>query len=118
MTPTHAVKKGTRYRYYISRRFITGPATDSSHGQRVPASNLEALVIGRLRALFADPVEVLNAISNEKRDAPMQKRLRDAAAALSARRDRLPRKPLHDLTRSVLVRAQVHTDRIDLDVSS
>ena len=28
MTPTHAVKKGTRYRYYISRRLITGPAAD------------------------------------------------------------------------------------------
>ena len=51
MTPTHAVKKGTRYRYYISRRLITGPASDNSRGQRVPASNLEALVIGRLRAL-------------------------------------------------------------------
>ena len=49
MTPTHAVKKGTRYRYYISRRLITSPAADNLHGQRVPASNLEALVIGRLR---------------------------------------------------------------------
>ena len=85
MTPTHAVKKRTRYRYYISRRLITGPASDNSRGQRVPASNLEALVIGRLRALLADPVEFLNAISNGERDAPMQKRLRDAAAALSAR---------------------------------
>jgi len=118
MTPTHAVKKGTRYRYYISRRLITDPAADSSHGQRVPASSLEALVIGRLRALFADPIEILNAMSNGGRDAPMQKRLRDAAAALSARWDRLPRETLHDLTRSVLVRAQVHADRIDLDVGS
>ena len=85
MTPTHAVKKGTRYRYYISRRLITGPASDNSRGQRVPASNLEALVIDRLRAPLADPVDFLNAISNGERDAPMQKRLRDAAAALSAR---------------------------------
>ena len=67
MTPTHAVKKGTRYRYYISRRLITGPASDNSRGQRVPASNLEALVIGRLRALLADPGEFLNAISNGER---------------------------------------------------
>ena len=118
MTPTHAVKKGTRYRYYISRRLITGPATDSSRGQRVPASNLEALVIGRLRALFADPVEFLNAISDGERDAPMQKRLRDAAAALSARWEHLPTETQHDFARSILVRAQVHADRIDLDVGS
>ena len=118
MTPTHAVKKGTRYRYYISRRLITGPASDSSRGQRVPASNLEALVIGRLRALLADPVEFLSAISNGERDAPMQKRLRDAAAALSARWENLPTETQHDFARSILVRAQVHADRIDLEIGS
>ena len=56
MTPAHAVKKGTRYRYYyIPAASSLAPALDSSRGQRVPASNLEALVIGRLRALLADP---------------------------------------------------------------
>ena len=116
MTPTHAVKKGTRYRYYVSRRLITGPATDRSRGQRIPASNLDALVVGRLRALFADPVEVLNAVADGGYDAPMQKRLRDAAAALSARWEQHPTETLHDLTRSILVRAQVRADRIDLEV--
>jgi hypothetical protein len=48
----------------------------------------------------------------------MQEKSRDAAAALSARWDRLPTETLHDLTRSVLVGAQVHADRIDLDVGS
>src|SRR5271157_3746783 len=118
MTPTHSVKKGTRYRYYVSRRLITGPATDRSRGQRIPASNLDALVVGRLRALFADPVEVLNAVADGGYDAPMQKRLRDAAAALSARWEHLPTETLYDLTRSILVRAQVHGDRIDLDIGS
>jgi site-specific DNA recombinase len=118
MMPTHAVKTGTRYRYYISRRLITGSVKDSSRGQRVPASNLEALVIGRLRSFFADPVEILNAIADGKHDAPMQKRLRDAAAALSARWEHLPNQTLHDIARSILVRAQVHADRIDLDIGS
>ena len=118
MTPTHAVKKGTRYRYYITRRLITGPAADCSQGQRVPASNLEALVISRLCALLADPVEFLKAIANGERDAPTQKRLGDAAAALSARWERLPSATQHDLVRSVLVRAQVHADRVDLEVGS
>ncbi len=116
MTPTHSVKKGTRYRYYISRRLVAGPKSDSSRGQRVPASNLEALVIGRLRALLADPVEFLNAISNGERDAPMQKRLRDAAAALSARWEHLPTETQQDFARSILLRVQVHADRIDLDI--
>jgi site-specific DNA recombinase len=33
MSPTHAVKKGTRYRYYISRRLIIGAGADRSQGQ-------------------------------------------------------------------------------------
>ena len=118
MTPTQAVKKGTRYRYYVSRRLITGRVAESLRGQRLPAANLETLIIDRLRALLADPVEVLNAISKNNRDAPTQKRLRNGAAALSAHWEHLPTEALHGLTRAILIRAQVHADRIDLDVAS
>ena len=42
ITPTHAVKKGVRYRYYVSRRLITGKRGDGEigrdSGQRLPAS--------------------------------------------------------------------------------
>ena len=48
----------------------------------------------------------------------MQKRFRDAAAALSARWEHLPTKAQHDFARSILVRAQVHVNCIDLDVGS
>ena len=111
MTPTHAVKKGTRYRYYVSRRLITGgdgsAVSNQPHGQRIPAPNLEALVADRLRSLFADPIEILNAISDGEYDAPMQKRLRDAAAALCARWESIPRERLYELMRSVLARTRV-----------
>ena len=53
LTPTHAVKKGTRYRYYVSRSLIIGAAKDRSKGRRIPAANLESLVITRLRAFLA-----------------------------------------------------------------
>src|SRR5208337_2471092 len=33
MTPTHAVKKGVRYRYYVSRRLVTGTRGDEGNGQ-------------------------------------------------------------------------------------
>jgi hypothetical protein len=38
LTPTHAVKKGTPYRYYVSRSLIVGTAKDHSTGRRIPAS--------------------------------------------------------------------------------
>ena len=36
LTPSHAVKKGTRYRYYVSRSLITGTAKDNSTGTAHP----------------------------------------------------------------------------------
>ncbi len=122
MTPTHAVKKGTRYRYYVSRRLIAGIDADNSDGridgQRLPAANLEALVMDRLRFLVADPVDILNSIAPDKHDAPAQRRVADAAAALSARWDGMSSEALRRSMRSLIVRAQVHADRIDLDVSA
>jgi hypothetical protein len=37
MTPSHAVKKGTRYRYYVSRPLITKDRTERSAGLRNPS---------------------------------------------------------------------------------
>jgi site-specific DNA recombinase len=48
LTPTHAIKKGTRYRYYVSRSLITGATKSGSKGRRIPAANLETLVISKL----------------------------------------------------------------------
>ena len=62
MTPSHAVKKGVRYRYYVSKSLLTGCGRAEGKGQRIPAANIETLVADRLRAWFADPVAVLNAV--------------------------------------------------------
>ena len=56
MTPTHAVKKGARYRYYVSRRLVTGKRGEERKGQtsarRIPAASVEGLVVQRLRSFF------------------------------------------------------------------
>ena len=65
LTPTHAVKKATRYRYYVSTSLVTGAERTHSSGRRIPAGNLEAVVIDRLRAFLADPRAILDAANNE-----------------------------------------------------
>ena len=56
MSPTHANKKGTRYRYYISRSLLDASTKARSAGQRIPAAALESLVIHRIRNWLADPL--------------------------------------------------------------
>jgi hypothetical protein len=75
LTPTHAVKKGTRYRYYVSKSLITEAAKDHSQGRRIPAGNLENLVIGRLRTFLADEGAMLSAIGDAEENGAEQKRL-------------------------------------------
>ena len=53
MSPTHAVKKGKRYRYYVSAPLITGSRSEHLDGRRIPAGDIEGLVLDRLRAFFA-----------------------------------------------------------------
>jgi hypothetical protein len=77
LTPTHCVKKGTRYRYYVSTSLINGTANARSNGRRMPAADLESLVIQRLRTLLADQGAVLDAIHNEYPDGSGQRRLID-----------------------------------------
>src|SRR5262249_37988923 len=62
MSPTHANKKGTRYRYYISRSLLDGSTGAKAGGQRIPAAALESLVVRRIRDWLADPASILQAI--------------------------------------------------------
>jgi site-specific DNA recombinase len=65
LTPTHAVKKGTRYRYYVSASRLTGTPRSRSDGRRIPAGNLESLVVDRLRTFLADQGALLDAVRDE-----------------------------------------------------
>ena len=48
LVPTHANKRGRRYRYYVSQGLINGPTEEVRHGRRVPAADLESLIEARL----------------------------------------------------------------------
>ena len=65
LTPTYSVKKGTRYRYYMSTSLVTGAGRSRSRRRRIPAGNLETVVLNRLRTFLANRAEILDAIDNE-----------------------------------------------------
>ena len=59
-TPTHAVKKGKRYRYYTSQSAIQHK--DPAGIARIPACELESVVEGRIQALLASPQELIHVL--------------------------------------------------------
>jgi site-specific DNA recombinase len=114
MTPSHAVKKGVRYRYYVSRSLLTGDERATKRGQRIPAAHIEALVTGRIHTWLADPVAMLNAVQCWGPDAVAQKRLLDEAARLTASWQDLDAEQLRAILDAVVTRVQVHSDRVDV----
>ncbi len=65
MSPSHAVKKGVRYRYYVSTAAAQGRKADAGSVARVSASEIEAIV---LDALQGQLIETLPEEATARRD--------------------------------------------------
>ncbi len=104
MSPSHAVKHAKRYRYYITPKLDAGgPAA-----WRVPAHDLEQLVIARLcRHLVEVPIDNSQSVSDGEDDevcaAQSAQQLADASGAQQA-----------ELIAALVERIDVHRDRLDL----
>ena len=115
LTPTHAVKNGTRYRYYVSRNLMTGRAAeqkDEGRGQRIPAASLVGIVKRRLRDFLADPAALFDAVQELGLSATEQKEVIAQAAESSL--TNLAAEELRAFLLAAVSRVQVHADRIEI----
>ena len=112
MTPSHAIKKGTRYRYYVSRPLITNKQTESSAGLRIPAVEIEQLVTSRLRQWLLDPGGIYQA--TRLADPSAQRRLVTRAAEIGRSWPELPMIRQRAVLNALIDRIEVGADRIDI----
>lgn len=112
LSPSHAVKKGKRYRYYVSASLITGRRSEHRAGQRLPAGDIETLVLDRIRSLFASELEAGDALAPLCLEAASQQSALARLAQLAARWPMLAPLELREIVRSVVQRVEVGGDRI------
>lgn len=74
-TPSHAVKSGKRYRYYVSQAAIHHRATAKVGPTRIPAQELEGVICRKLQALLSSAEQLLQAVGVESEDAAISKAL-------------------------------------------
>jgi site-specific DNA recombinase len=74
-TPSHAVKGGKRYRYYISQAVIHHRPTSKIGPTRIPAQEIEGVIWRRLQSLLSSPEQLLRAIGMPSEDAATSKAL-------------------------------------------
>lgn len=117
MSPTHANKKGIRYRYYISRSLLDESTKATNAGQRIPAIALESVVVRRIRDWLSEPAAILQVVQHSACDAVIQKRLIERAGHLATGDHALGMEDFRTFLRSSILRVQVHADRIDLTLA-
>jgi hypothetical protein len=115
MSPTHANKKRTRYRYYVSQSLIKrGRPQASKAACRVPASDLETLVEERLCTVLRDEVTMLEVAGSTT--VAMRKSTIENAADLARRWPALPASDKRAILHAVVTRIDVRAETVDVTI--
>ena len=108
-TPSHAVKRGRRYRYYACTKPVTEAAEEGMHGCRFAAREIEDCVIRILIDALMNPARLLEALAITDIVGDQIRKLLGRAARLAARLRDAPSE------RAKLIRALV--ERIIVDAN-
>ena len=115
-TPSHSGKNARRYRYYVlqtegQRQRVKSPLA------RIPAPDLEALVVQRLRGWLSDKLALLDALSNPGDDAALAQSLLDAASARCNTWPELTAEQVREVIHAVVVRVTIGAHHITIAAS-
>lgn len=82
-TPMRANKKGKQYRYYVSQKIVKGRDHKSSAPARLPAQEIETLVLDAMTAEMEDVAKLATLLDmNEESDCIMLERVSQGAASI------------------------------------
>jgi DNA invertase Pin-like site-specific DNA recombinase len=84
LTPSHAVKKGRRYRYYVSAALITNAGTDRAQGWRLAAREIEEAVIRILSDELTNPAKMVKRFDASGMPGDQLRRLLSRAVRMAA----------------------------------
>ena len=85
LTPSHAVKGDRRYRYYVSRSLMKGPAARVDGGWRLPAAEIERSIAAAAQSILDDQQTVISAVEEAGLESSRIAPLLKSAAAWSER---------------------------------
>ena len=111
-TPSHANKKGRRYRYYVSQAVIHGRGNGSRGPVRLPAEEIEALVQSQLKELLESPQRLLDLLSEFSSSPDDIQRLLEAIQRSGAPSDKA-----QSLLKSAVARIVVYDEQIEVQIN-
>jgi DNA invertase Pin-like site-specific DNA recombinase len=113
-TPSHAVKNGRRYRYYVSQRVIRGEVTDSGAVSRIPARDLENAALSQIRSFLGSANQLLSSLTPEGSDVATTRSLLSAAHKLAKEIDGNHAATANESLTGIGCRVVVHRDSVQV----
>lgn len=113
-TPSFTMRRGRRYRYYVSQAVVQNPGGEHDGITRLPAHEIESRVVERLVRFLRSDSDVFDQLHLDGR-APAQLRKQAAGAKkLAGKLSALPSDDLRDLLSCFLRRVDIGEDQIQL----
>ncbi len=116
MTPTHANKRGKRYRYYISAPLLDR-GSPGENPIRIPATEVEGLVLDRVRHLLTTQSELVRQLSTLNLTATQLEGVLKSAVSMTESWTSLPTDQIRAFVRDVVCRVAVRSREIEISIS-
>lgn len=116
-TPSHAAKNGKRYRYYVSQKLIKDGSAKSNQAGRIPAWELEKVVIAELTNFFTSADRIVTALTFADDALTTTQAIVESAAGYAKRLDGSSPGIPAEILASVVARVVVHQDSVDIQLS-
>jgi DNA invertase Pin-like site-specific DNA recombinase len=113
-TPSHAVKNGKRYRYYVSQARIQHRPGAKGALASIPAHEIETLVASKLRSFLASAKEVVDTLRLPSDDPSMIQALVAAAQGRLKPGAKASPAEMREFLRAVISRIVVHEKRVEI----
>ncbi len=104
-TPSHAVKNGKRYRYYVLPHIAKDGPNDEP--DRIPAQEIENLIISKLREFFRSPDQVISSLARPGDDVAITRELVQASESYAEGLNTISAAQLNEMLTEIMLRATV-----------
>lgn len=111
--PSHANKKGKRYRYYVSQAVIKNGGKGRAAPMRLPASEIEDLVMSQLTDLVQSPQRMMDILSSSSSEVG---EIRQSMEAIQRFAAGSPEK-IQLVLKSAVVRIIVNDEMVEVEIS-
>jgi DNA invertase Pin-like site-specific DNA recombinase len=116
-TPSHAVKGGRRYRYYVSQLVIKDAKSASHAAARIQARELESVVLGELKGFLASADRIASSLAEASSDLVTTQTLIESSRRVAKDLDSKLHESASEFLSVIVYRIVLHKESVEIQIN-